>query len=70
MDTCPTSHSKREGYMPKSTPQNKHTTKERGNKCGKVMDYKSKRWAWWGKPKGMVAGMDLRLRHNMDNRTK
>ena len=44
MDTWPTSFSKRKGYMPKTIPQNKHTTKERENKCGKARDYKSKRW--------------------------
>jgi hypothetical protein len=27
--------------------KNKRVTKERVNKCGKVGDYKCKRWAWW-----------------------
>ena len=29
--------------------QNKDVTKESRNKCGKVGDYKFKRWAWWEK---------------------
>ena len=39
--------------MPKVLAQNKHVTKEIGNKCGKVGDYKCKMWAWWGKLRGV-----------------
>ena len=38
--------------MPKIRPQTRRMTKERGNKSGKVGDYKCKRWVWWGKHGG------------------
>ena len=47
--------------MPKTLPLNKHVTKKRGNNYGKVVDYKHKRWARWGKVEG-GGGMELRWR--------
>lgn len=38
--------------MSKTSFQIKHVTKDRGNKCGKVEDYKCKKWVWWEKPEG------------------
>ena len=42
----------KKSHMPKTLPLNKHVTRERGNDCAKVGDYKHKRWAWWGKLEG------------------
>lgn len=43
MDICPSSFKKKNGHMPKILLQNKHVIKERGVKCEKGWDYKSKR---------------------------
>jgi hypothetical protein len=37
-----TDYPKKNNHISKTHPQNKHVTKERGYKCGKVGDYKCK----------------------------
>jgi hypothetical protein len=62
----PTFQRKRSHAKSSLTKQNVTKKNQRGNKFGKVEDYKCKRYAWRMK----LGGMKLRWRHGMDYRTK
>ena len=47
MDTCPTRFLKKKCHIPELLLQIRYMIKEIRSKCGKVGDYKCKRWAWW-----------------------
>ena len=54
----------REGPRARILPQNKHRTKERGQKCGRVAEARG-----GGEHGAKVVGIELRWRHGMGNKT-